>query len=134
MPERSSLRIVLNLKMKTMKRFFTLFKKSVGHQKNDRYFFTKAGKFLPVVFVISFVLSSSSVLAQPSDPGNPTSNSPQCSNPGVTLTANGTPPVGETWYWQTSATGTSTANSGSTYVVTTSGTYYIRSLDSTTLL
>ena len=49
------------------------------------------------------------------------------------LTANGTPPAGETWYWQTSATGTSTANSASTYIVTTSGTYYIRSQDNTTL-
>ena len=73
------------------------------------------------------------MVAAPADPGNPTSDSPQCSNPGVTLKANGTPPAGETWYWQTSATGTSTANSASTYIVTTSGTYYIRSQDNTTL-
>ena len=72
-------------------------------------------------------------LIVPADPGNPTSNAPQCSNPGVTLFANGTPPAGETWYWQTSATGTSTANSGSTYIVTSPGTYYIRSQDNTTL-
>src|SRR5688572_4267503 len=57
----------------------------------------------------------------PADPGSPTSDSPQCAVPGVTLTANGTPPAGETWYWQTIATGTSTANSASTYIVTTSG-------------
>ena len=120
--------------MKAMKRFFTLFKKSVSDQKNDRNFFTKTGKSIPVAFVFFLMLSSSSVLAQPADPGNPTSNSPQCSNPGVTLTANGIPPAGETWYWQTTATGTSTADSGSTYVVTTSGTYYIRSQDNTTLV
>src|SRR4030095_13750831 len=58
----------------------------------------------------------------PADPANPTSNAPQCSNPGVTLFATGTPPPGVTWYWQTSASGTSTANSGATYVVTTPGT------------
>jgi hypothetical protein len=74
-----------------------------------------------------------SVVTAPADPANPISDSPQCSNPGVTLTATGTPPAGETWYWQTSATGTSTTNSASTYVVTSSGTYYIRSQDNTTL-
>nr|WP_294935514.1 GEVED domain-containing protein [uncultured Flavobacterium sp.] len=68
----------------------------------------------------------------PANPANPTSNSPQCASPGVTLTRTGTPPAGETWYWQTTAGGTSTANSGSTYVVTTSGTYYIRSQNNTT--
>lgn len=62
----------------------------------------------------------------PADPGNPTSNSPQCNPPGVTLTRAGAPPAGVTWYWQTTPLGTSTTNSGSTYVVTTSGTYYIR--------
>lgn len=70
--------------------------------------------------------------ALPANPGNPTSNSPQCTSPGVTLTRTGTPPVGQTWYWQTTATGTSTANSGATYNVTTSGTYYIRSQNNTT--
>jgi len=61
----------------------------------------------------------------PITPNTPTSNSPGCGS--VTITANGTPPSGETWYWQTSASGTSTTSSGSTYNVTTSGTYYIRS-------
>jgi len=82
---------------------------------------------------IDDVTLNGSVVLLPADPGNPTSDSPQCSNPGVTLTASGTPPAGETWYWQTSATGTSTANSGSTFIVTSSGTYYIRSRDNTTL-
>src|SRR6185436_1706580 len=68
----------------------------------------------------------------PADPGNPTSNSPQCADVGVTITRAGSPPAGVTWYWQTSPTGTSTTNSGSTLVVTTSGIYYIRAQDNTT--
>ncbi len=68
----------------------------------------------------------------PANPANPTSNSPQCASPGVTMNFTGTPPVGETWYWQTTAAGTSTANSTSSYTVNTSGTYYVRSRDNTT--
>lgn len=59
-------------------------------------------------------------------PANPTSNSPQCNPPGVTLTRVGAPPAGYTWYWQTVSGGTSTTNSGATFLATTSGTYYIR--------
>ncbi len=70
--------------------------------------------------------ASYTVNPTPANPGNPISDSPQCATPGVTLTRTGTPPGGETWYWQTSPTGTSTANSGATFNVTTSGTYYIR--------
>lgn len=72
------------------------------------------------------------VNALPANPGNPTSNSPQCNPPGVTLTRSGTPAAGITWYWQTTAGGTSTANSGATYVVTTSAPYYIRAQDNAT--
>ena len=68
----------------------------------------------------------------PATPGNPTSNSPQCNPPGVTLTRAGSVPAGETWYWQTTALGTTTTSSASTYVVITSGTYYIRSQNNTT--
>ncbi|MCY7309444.1 MAG: hypothetical protein LH619_01580, partial [Chitinophagaceae bacterium] len=82
---------------------------------------------------IDDVTLNGSVVLLPVVPANPTSNSPQCSVSGVTLTASGTAPIGETWYWQTSATGTSTANSGSTFTVTSSGTYYIRSQDNTSL-
>ena len=67
------------------------------------------------------------------DPANPTSNSPQCSNPGVTMSFAGTAPAGETWYWQTSPTGTSTVNSASDYTVTASGTYYVRSQNNISL-
>jgi len=82
---------------------------------------------------IDDVTLNGSVVLLPVVPANPTSNSPQCSNPGVDLAASGTAPAGETWYWQTSTTGTSIANSGSTFTVTSSGTYYIRSQDNTTL-
>ena len=70
----------------------------------------------------------------PPVPANPTSNSPQCSNPGVTLNMTGTAPAGQTWYWQTIASGTSTANSSNTYLVNTSGTYYLRAQDDTSFL
>ncbi|WP_313804342.1 GEVED domain-containing protein [Flavobacterium sp.] len=70
--------------------------------------------------------------AAPNNPPNPTSDSPQCNPPGVTITQSGSASVGETWYWQTTANGTSTANEASTpWVVTASGTYYIRSFDGT---
>jgi hypothetical protein len=62
----------------------------------------------------------------PANPSNPTSNSPQCNPPGVTLTRVGTVPANELWYWQTVSLGTSTANSSATYTATASGTYYIR--------
>ncbi|MBK9792583.1 MAG: IPT/TIG domain-containing protein [Sphingobacteriales bacterium] len=70
------------------------------------------------------------ILSLPANPAAPTSNSPQCTSPGVTLTATGSAPGGETWYWQTTASGT-TINTGvndqPTYNVTSSGTYHIRS-------
>lgn len=74
------------------------------------------------------------VAVLPQVPANPTSNSPQCSSTGVTLTANGTAPAGILWYWQTLATGTSTVNSSPTNIVNTSGTYYLRARDSITLV
>jgi RHS repeat-associated protein len=43
-----------------------------------------------------------------------------------TITYTGAPPMGVTWYWQTSSTGTSTSNSSNSFSVTTSGTYYLR--------
>ncbi|HYF30206.1 MAG TPA: Ig-like domain-containing protein [Chitinophagaceae bacterium] len=84
-------------------------------------------------WTIDNVALNGSVMAVPADPANPSSNSPQCTGTGVTLTANGAAPAGETWYWQTTANGTSTANSGATYLATTSGTYYLRSRNNTTL-
>ncbi|VXC40134.1 conserved exported hypothetical protein [Flavobacterium sp. 9AF] len=77
-------------------------------------------------------IATLTVNAVPVNPGNPTSNSPQCNPTGVTLTRNGTPPAGETWYWQTVSGGTVTTNSNVTFVVNTSGTYYIRSRNNAT--
>ncbi len=62
----------------------------------------------------------------PTNPANPTSNSPQCNPPGVTITRAAAPPGTENYYWQTTSLGTSTANNANTYTATASGTYYIR--------
>ncbi|MDD3875875.1 MAG: hypothetical protein PHT69_04600, partial [Bacteroidales bacterium] len=65
----------------------------------------------------------------PPQPSAPTIDPPggtYCAGANVLLEVVGNPPVGVTWYWQTSATGTSTVNSGSTYSATTTGTYYVR--------
>ena len=79
------------------------------------------------------VTVTSTGLVVPVTPSNPTSNSPQCSNVGVTLTASGTPPIDETWYWQTTALGTSTTNPDPTNIVTSSGTYYLRARNNNSL-
>ncbi len=84
-------------------------------------------------WMIDNVSTFGSVVVMVPTPPAPTSDSPKCTGEDITITASGTPPAGETWYWQTSATGTSTTNSASTYVVSSSGTYYIRSQDNTTL-
>ena len=50
-------------------------------------------------------------------------------NAGVlTLNAAGSPATNNVWYWQTSATGTSKTNSGTSFNVSAEGTYYVRSL------
>ena len=70
----------------------------------------------------------------PATPANPTSNSPQCASNGVTITAAGSAPSGETWYWQTAPGGTSIANDASSpYLANASGTYYVRARNNTTL-
>ncbi len=47
------------------------------------------------------------------------------------LTAAGSPAANNTWYWQSSESGTDKTESGATKDVTTTGTYYIRSYCST---
>jgi hypothetical protein len=55
---------------------------------------------------------------------------PTCSG-GSELTVSGTPGPDNTWYWQTSPTGTSMANNASTpWTVFSNGTYYVRAYDS----
>ncbi len=81
--------------------------------------------------VASSVSGAVTVYALPANPSTPMSDSPQCASPGVTLTSSGSAPVGETWYWQTTTTGTSTSNSANTYNTSTAGTYYIRSKNTT---
>ena len=97
-----------------------------------RFYITNS-KGSGVVWTNDEVIITGTVNAIPADPANPTSNSPQCASPGVTMNFTGSAPAGETWYWQTSASGTSTANPASAYTVNTAGTYYVRSQDNTTL-
>ena len=65
----------------------------------------------------------------PPTPGIPTLTPPggtYCTGSYVLLNAQGTPPTGINWYWETTPTGTSTANGGTTFAVSASGTYYLR--------
>lgn len=72
----------------------------------------------------SVTLTVSATVA-PATPANPTISALDCD---VTVTRTGAPPGGETWYWQGTDCGISTAlGSGATYNATTSETYYIRS-------
>ncbi|MEM9339982.1 MAG: hypothetical protein AAGA66_14690, partial [Bacteroidota bacterium] len=65
----------------------------------------------------------------PGTPATPSVSSNTCGNKTLTR-AN--PPSGVTWYWQgTNGNGTSTSNSASSYVVSQSGTYYLRARTST---
>jgi len=65
----------------------------------------------------------------PATPSAPTlypSGGSYCAGTFVYLKANGNPPIGVTWFWQNSPTGTSTTDGGPTYTLTTDGTYYLR--------
>jgi hypothetical protein len=67
----------------------------------------------------------------PADPPTPTQagGTPTCTG-GTQLSVAGSPAANETWYWQTSASGTSTANSSNPNTVFTNGTYYLRTYNS----
>lgn len=60
----------------------------------------------------------------PATPNAPNSDSPNCGN--VTITRSGSPPSCTAWCWQTSSSGTSTSDCGSSYTTSQSGTYYLR--------
>ncbi|MDF2437677.1 MAG: hypothetical protein K0Q95_2053 [Bacteroidota bacterium] len=73
------------------------------------------------------------VVPLPPDPPTPVQDpaSPTCIA-GTDLSVPGSPASGDVWYWQTSATGTSTANPVSgPYTVYLNGTYYVRTYNST---
>ncbi|MBL0342004.1 MAG: T9SS type A sorting domain-containing protein [Bacteroidetes bacterium] len=72
------------------------------------------------------------IVPLPADPANPTQvNVPNC-NTGGLLTSGGSAPSGETWYWQSSASGTSTALPATVDLpILSNGTYYVRSQDNT---
>ena len=83
--------------------------------------FTSSGSNATIVG-ISVELEPACSAAQPG-----TINKGTMSGGVITLTASGTPGTGEVWYWQGTADGTATTESGATKNVTTAGTYYIRS-------
>lgn len=62
----------------------------------------------------------------PTTPANPTAGAIACN---VTLTATGSAPAGETWWWQGLSCGTSVAlgSAPATYAATSAGSFYIRS-------
>ncbi|MCG8697006.1 MAG: T9SS type A sorting domain-containing protein [Bacteroidales bacterium] len=60
----------------------------------------------------------------PSTPNTSFNKSYNCASTVVTRTGN--PPSGETWYWQTSATGTSKSNSSASITRTSTGSLYLR--------
>lgn len=66
----------------------------------------------------------------PAAPGNPYVDSVECGE--AVLKRVGSPPSGVTWYWQTSIGGTNTNDSGSSYSVNSSGTYYLRARENST--
>jgi len=70
----------------------------------------------------------------PANPPTPVQDpaAPTCSA-GTTLSVSGTPAANVTWYWQTSATGTSTATPYTgPYTVFANGTYYLSAFNSVT--
>ncbi len=66
------------------------------------------------------------VASTPGTPSTPTITN----NCGSTLLTRGTPPSGITWYWQSSSSGTSTSNSGTSVTRTSGTTYYLRGRNS----
>jgi len=74
--------------------------------------------------------------AGPAAPPSPTQAAgiPSCAT-GTDLNVVGAPPANVTWYWQATATGTSTADAYSgPYAVFANGTYYLRAYNSVTSL
>ncbi|KDN55708.1 RHS repeat-associated core domain-containing protein [Flavobacterium seoulense] len=67
----------------------------------------------------------------PETPSALTVVSTDCNN---TVLQRGTPPAGETWYWQNTSDGTSTSDTSLTKTVPNGATYYLRARDNNTLL
>jgi len=72
--------------------------------------------------------SKAVTIGDPLQPTSPTTTTYACGPQTLTRSA---PPGGETWYWQgTNSNGTSTTSSAVTYPAPASGTYYLRSQNS----
>jgi len=80
--------------------------------------------------ITSVTLTSIAPPAPPTPTQDPAA--PTCSA-GTTLSIAGSPGVNETWYWQTTASGTSTATPyAGPYAVFANGTYYVRTYSTAT--
>lgn len=77
-------------------------------------------------------VASTTVVTNPS-PGTPTSPTVSTNTCGAKTITRGTPPANITWYWQTAYNGTNTFDNSVTYSATTTGIYYLRGRDNTTL-
>ncbi|MFN8283267.1 MAG: T9SS type A sorting domain-containing protein [Chitinophagales bacterium] len=79
-----------------------------------------------------FQLTGTLACTPPADPsGSISGTTPACDS--TQLYFSGAAPSGVTYYWQTSAGGTSTTNdAAASYKVTTSGNYYVRAQDNST--
>ena len=68
------------------------------------------------------------IISPPTTPPINASTFTNCAS-GVTLTASSSAPTNVAYYWQTSATGTSTANGAASFVVYGNGTYFLRAIN-----
>ncbi|MBF6628089.1 MAG: fibronectin type III domain-containing protein, partial [Proteiniphilum sp.] len=90
-------------------------------------FFRASGNYGNDIYLDDVQITS--VAAPPTPTQDPTP--PTCSA-GTTIDIAGTPEAGSVWYWQTSSTGTSTASPYTgAMTVTSNGTYFVRSFNST---
>ncbi|MDN5203083.1 DUF1593 domain-containing protein [Fulvivirgaceae bacterium BMA10] len=81
-------------------------------------------------FTVPIDFHTVTITGCPAVPSVPVVSNNNC---GPKILTRGSPPSGETWYWQgTNANGTSTTDAATTYSAGTSGTYYLRAQDNTT--
>ena len=79
----------------------------------------------------TFAISGTATCPAVADPVGTFSTMTNCGSTNISLT--GTPPAGVLYYWQTTAMGTSTAQTTATpFVASMSGTYYVRAIQTAT--
>lgn len=76
---------------------------------------------------VPYSMVTVTVNESPSSPPNPINTDAQCGN--ATISKLGEPTSGVQWFWQDNSCGTLNTNSSPTYTAMTSGTYYLRALN-----